>query len=254
MFMRKALCFVALTSSLVGMPVVAMSADLPARPVYKAPPAPVAPPFSWTGFYIGGNIGAGWNQGNLNDSFGLFSGGANNNATFLGGGQVGANYQINNFVFGVEGDFDWLANNNNSGNGTTIITPGGSTVISGSNNGRWLTTLTGRLGVAFDRVLVYGKGGGAWVGSNNLTLLDVPTGTTVSFNNSNTNTGWVAGGGVEWAFTQNWTAKAEYDYVGLNSYSLTVPAGLALAGDVFSTGNRNVQMFTVGINYLFNVR
>ena len=251
MFLRRALCAVALTSSLACMPVVAMSADLPPRPMYAPPQAPMAPTFSWTGFYIGANVGAGWNHGNLNDSFGLFSGGANNNATFLGGGQVGANYQINNFVLGIEGDFDWLANNNNSGNGTTLD---GSTTISGSNNGRWLTTLTGRLGIAVDRMLFYGKGGGAWVGSNNLTLLDVPTGATVSFSNSNTNTGWVAGGGVEWAFMPNWTAKVEYDYVGLNSYSLTVPAGFTLAGDVFSTGNRNVQMLTVGVNYLFNMR
>jgi outer membrane immunogenic protein len=252
MFLRRALCAVALTSSLVGMPVVAMSADMSAPPpLYKAPPAYVAPAFSWTGFYIGANLGAGWNHGNLNDSFGLFSGGANNNATFLGGGQVGANYQIQNFVLGVEGDFDWFANNNNSGNGTTID---GSTAISGSNNGRWLTTLTGRLGIAVDRMLFYGKGGSAWVGSNNLTLVDVPTGAAVSFSNNNTNTGWVAGGGVEWAFAPNWTAKVEYDYVGLNNYSLTVPAGFTLAGDVFSTSNRNVQMLTVGINYLFNMR
>jgi outer membrane immunogenic protein len=179
----------------------------------------------------------------------FFRGGANNNATFLGGGQVGANYQIQDFVLGVEGDFDWFANNNNSGNGTTID---GSTAISGSNNGRWLTTLTGRLGIAVDRMLFYGKGGGAWVGSNNLTLVDVPTGAAVSF--SNNNTGWVAGGGVEWAFAPNWTAKVEYDYVGLNNYSLTVPTGFTLAGDVFSTSNRNVQILTVGINYLFNMR
>jgi outer membrane immunogenic protein len=101
-------------------------------------------------------------------------------------------------------------------------------------------------------MLFYGKGGGAWVGSNNLTLVDVPTGAAVSF--SNNNTGWVAGGGVEWAFAPNWTAKVEYDYVGLNNYSLTVPTGFTLAGDVFSTSNRNVQILTVGINYLFNMR
>src|SRR5579862_7004496 len=168
MFMRKVLCAVVLTSSLIGMPVVAMSADMPTPPpIYKAPPAYVAPAFSWTGFYIGANMGAGWNQGNLNDSFGLFSGGANNNATFLGGGQVGANYQINNFVLGIEGDFDWFANNN-SATGTTTD---GSTTISGIENPRWLTTLTGRLGIAVDRVLFYGKGGGAWVGSNNITFV-----------------------------------------------------------------------------------
>jgi outer membrane immunogenic protein len=231
----------------------AFAADLPPAPapMPRAPAAyvPVAAPFSWTGFYIGGNIGAGFNHGTITDGTG-FNWGLNNNATFAGGGQVGGNYQFNSFVVGVEGDFDWFANNNNSGGGVT--TPAGAR-LQGSSNGRWLTTLTGRLGYAFDRVLVYGKGGGAWVGSNNLTLLNVPTGATVSFGNSNTNTGWVAGAGVEWAFYNNWTAKIEYDYVGLSSYSFTVPAGFpVLPGDTFATSSRNVQMVTLGINYLFN--
>jgi outer membrane immunogenic protein len=240
--MRKSVIAGVAFAALIGSP--AFAADM----ALKGPPAPIAPAFSWTGFYIGANLGAGWNQGNLSDSFGLFSGNANNNATFLGGGQVGANYQINNIVLGVEGDFDWFANNN-SGNGTTAD---GGTIISGSNNGSWLTTLTGRLGVAVDRMLFYGKGGGAWVGNNNITLIDVPTGNAVSISNSNT--GWVAGGGVEWAFAQNWTAKVEYDYVGLSNSSVTLPAGFFDGGDVFSTGNRNIQTLTVGINYLFNVR
>jgi outer membrane immunogenic protein len=230
----------------------AFAADLPPAPapMPRAPAAyiPAPPPFSWTGFYIGGNLGVGFNHGTITDSFNGFNWGLNNSATFVGGGQVGANYQFSNFVVGVEGDFDWFANNNNSGGGVTAF----GTTLQGSSNGRWLTTLTGRLGYAFDHVLVYGKGGGAWVGSNNLTLLDVPTGATVSVSNNNTNTGWVAGAGVEWAFTNNWTAKVEYDYVGLSNYSFTVPAGFVLAGDTFSTSSRNVQMVTVGINYLFN--
>src|SRR5579862_3375028 len=241
--MRKSVIAGVAFAALIGSP--AFAADM----ALKGPPAPIAPAFSWTGFYFGANLGAGWNQGDLSDSFGLFSGNANNNATFLGGGQVGANYQINNIVLGVEGDFDWFANNNNSGSG---ITADGGTIISGSNNGSWLTTLTGRLGVAVDRMLFYGKGGGAWVGNNNITLIDVPTGNTVSISNSNT--GWVAGGGIEWAFAQNWTAKVEYDYVGLSNSSVTLPAGFFDGGDVFSTGNRNIQTLTVGINYLFNVR
>jgi outer membrane immunogenic protein len=70
------------------------------------------------------------------------------------------------------------------------------------------------------------------VGSNNLTLLDVPTGNTVSFSNNNTNSGWTAGAGVEWAFADNWSVRAEYDYVGLSNYTYTVPAtGFALAND-----------------------
>ncbi|MGB6940089.1 MAG: outer membrane beta-barrel protein, partial [Xanthobacteraceae bacterium] len=151
---------------------------------------------------------------------------------------------------GIEGDFDWFANNNNSGGGTDLAN--GSTVQA-SNNGRWLTTLTGRLGVVgWNNVLFYGKGGGAWVGSNNLTLTNLNTGGSVSLGNSNTNTGWTAGAGIEWMFARNWTAKVEYDYVGLSSKSFTVPAQFPEGGDVVSTNNRNVQMVTVGVNYLFN--
>jgi outer membrane immunogenic protein len=249
--MQKLFRAAAITTFLVGIGAAANAADLPVAPApaYKAP-AIVAPMFSWTGFYLGGNLGAGWQNGTLTDSFGLFNFNANNNATFVGGGQVGANYQFGGgFVVGIEGDFDWFANDNNS---VTVVTPAGTT-LTGSNNGRWLTTLTGRLGYAWDRVLFYGKGGGAWVGSNNLTLTDA-AGTSVSFSNNNTNTGWTAGAGVEWAFTNNWTARVEYDYVGLSNESFTVPAGFppATVGDVISTNNRNIQMVTVGVNYLFN--
>jgi outer membrane immunogenic protein len=249
--MKRILIAAACALSFMGQ---AFAADLPQAP----PPPPRAaayipvapPPFSWTGFYIGANMGAGRNHGNLNDSFGLFAGqGANNSTTFLGGGQLGANYQFNMVVLGVEGDFDWLANNNNSGSGTTV----GSTALSGSNNGRWLTELVGRLGIAVDRALIYGKGGAAWTGSNNYTLLNVPTGATASFGNSNTNAGWAAGGGVEWAFSRNWTAKLEYTYVGMSNSSFPVPAGFgALTGDVFTASSHNIQMVTVGVNYLFN--
>jgi outer membrane immunogenic protein len=252
--MRKSLfCSVAAVSVLLGLSLSAEAADLPMAPA-PPPRAPVfvPPPPSWTGFYIGGNAGAGWNHGNISDSFGLFSWGANNSTTFVGGGQVGANYQISSVVLGIEGDFDWFANNNNSGGGTDLAN--GSTVQA-SNNGRWLTTLTGRLGVVgWDNFLFYGKGGGAWVGSNNLTLTNLTSGGSVSLGNSNTNTGWTAGAGVEWMFARNWTARVEYDYVGLSSKSFTVPAAFPAAevGDVISTNNRNIQMVTFGINYLFN--
>jgi outer membrane immunogenic protein len=250
--MRKLFRVAAIPVLLIGMSVGAQAADLGAAPapLYKAPPVEV--PFSWTGFYLGGNLGAGWQNSNLTDRFGLFHFNSNNNATFVGGGQVGANYEFGgNWVVGIEGDFDWFANNNNS---VTVTGPLGTTV-QGSNNGRWLTTLTGRLGYAYDRVLFYGKGGGAWVGSNNFTVTNVVTGASASFSNNNTNTGWTAGAGVEWAFTTNWTARLEYDYVGLNSRSFTIPVGfpVGVAGDVFTTrNNRNVQMVTVGVNYLFN--
>ena len=226
----------------------AFAADLPVAPP-RAPVAYVAapPPFTWTAFYIGGNLGAGWNHGDISDNLGN-TWGLNNSTTFVGGGQVGGNYQFNSVVVGIEADFDWFANNNNSSGGVTV----GGTTLQGSSNGRWLTTVTGRLGWAIDRVLLYAKGGGAWVGANNLTILDVSTGNSVAFGNSNTNTGWTAGAGVEWAFADNWSVKAEYDYVGLSNDSFTVPSGFRLAGDSLSTSNRNISLLTVGINYLFH--
>ena len=103
--MKKLLRATALTSLLLGTSLAAKAADLP--PPQMTPRAPVAyipaaPMFSWTGFYIGGNVGGGWSRGNVTDSlFGVnFDNG--NSASFLGGGQVGGNYQIGSFVIGAE--------------------------------------------------------------------------------------------------------------------------------------------------------
>jgi outer membrane immunogenic protein len=109
--------FVAASLSVVAVS-GAFAADLPPAP-QLAPRAPAvyvpAPVFSWTGFYIGGNLGFGWNQGGVNDTlFGLNYGNPSGNGVFIGGGQVGANYQISSFVVGAEANFDWAANNSNS--------------------------------------------------------------------------------------------------------------------------------------------
>lgn len=242
------LCASVLASSLLGMSMAADAADIRA-PVYKAPPVVAPPPFSWTGFYIGANVGAGWNQGTVTDS--LFGASFTNdsNAVFVGGGQIGINYQINNFVFGVEGDFDWPANNNNSGGGTVIR---GDTFQVTSNN-RWITTLAGRAGIAADRWLFYFKGGGGWVGNSGFTVTNVTTGTSVTSSGGNSNSGWLLGGGVEWAFADNWSVRAEYDFLGLSNRSLAVPATVpVIGGDVLTLHDRDVQMLTVGINYRFN--
>jgi outer membrane immunogenic protein len=216
----------------------------------KAPPPP-PPVFSWTGFYLGGNLGGAWGHGTVTDTFNGINFGGTRNGVFIGGGQAGFNYQISNIVLGVEGDFGWAANNNNSSDGVAVPALGGNIVQVTSNN-RWLTTVAGRLGVAFDRVLFYGKGGGGWVGNNSFTVTNFTTGASIS-GGSSTNSGWLAGVGLEWAFANNWTAKIEYDYLGLNSRSFTVPAGSPfLAGDTFNTGSNNVQTVKVGINYLFN--
>jgi outer membrane immunogenic protein len=240
---------------LAAMSGAATAADLPRpapAPVTEAPPPPLA---FWTGFYIGGNFGAAWGQGNVTDTLTgrIFSGTAN--PMFAGGGQVGFNYQISNLVFGFEGDFDWAANNNNNGTGVVIAGPfGHGHTFTANLNDRWFTTFTGRVGVvAWNRMLLYGKGGGAWVGNNNgFTVTDVTTGASLTGGSSNSTTGWTAGAGLEWAFYTNWTARVEYDFIGLGNRTFTVPAASpVLARDTF-TSNGNIQMVMVGLNYLFS--
>ena len=227
---------------------LASAADL--GPVRRPPPqapavyAPPPPPFSWTGFYIGGNLGVAWTHGNVIDSFGnSFSN--SQQAVFTGGGQVGANYQWNWLVVGVEADFDWLANNHNSSNTLSV----GSNAFQLSFNDRWMTTVAGRVGYAYQNWLIYGKGGGGWVGVNNPTLTNLNGGGSISISNSNSNSGWLGGVGVEWAFAPNWTARLEYDRLFLNNSNFTAPVA---GGDNISIFSRDVQTVTVGINYLFN--
>ncbi len=122
---------------------------------------------------------------------------------------------------------------------------------SGTINNRWLTTATGRLGYAWDRVLLYGKGGGAWVGANNpgISIGGVPSSFTGT---SSSNFGWTAGFGVEWAFWGNWSVRAEYDYIGLSNQTFTVaPGPTTFAGDVITFNNRNISITTGAVNYKF---
>ena len=215
--------------------------------VYLPPPIPF---YNWTGFYVGGNLGAGWSQGSFSDPFGNTIS-PNSTGQFLGGGQVGFNYEFwRGVVIGLEADFDWLANSNNTGSSIALVSPSG--VPTGNTatvtvNNRWLTTVTGRLGYAWNRVLFYGKGGAAWVGSSDPTVTISGLPATISTNSSNA--GWTAGFGFEWAFWSNWSARLEYDFVGLHNqtFSLASPIG----SDVFTSNNRNIQLVNVGINYKF---
>jgi len=252
--MSKLVRAVTAFSMLVVASVAANAADM--RMPVKAPPPPPPPPFSWSGFYIGGNLGGAWAHHNWSDTFfpNLSFNDGSGNGRFIGGGQVGFNYQINQFVWGVEGTFDWASTNN--GNGTGVILPGvlPVTAIQVSSNDTWISTIAGRLGWAVDRALFYVKGGGGWVGNNGFTITNLNTGASISTSGSNNVSGWLVGGGFEWAFAGNWSVKFEYDYLGLGNRSFTA-TGLVfprLAGDTFTSGNTNVQMATVGLNYRFN--
>jgi len=229
-------------SLLVGMCVAAfaaapaIAADLPLKA--PPPPAPV-PVFSWTGFYIGANIGGAWSHTTVTD---VFTGATFNtdNSGFIGGGQVGFNYQVNNFVFGVEGDIDATSINKT---GPAVVT--GIGTLQGSASTDWVATLAGRIGFAFDRWMIYAKGGGAWV-QNSATITNLTTGASIS--GSDTNSGWVAGVGAEWAWAGPWSAKIEYNHVEFDNRSFAAPA--IAAGDTINV-SRNIDMVKFGINYRF---
>jgi outer membrane immunogenic protein len=217
----------------------AMAADI-SRPVYKAPPAGALPvTYDWTGFYIGGHVGYGWAEKDWRDAFGL---NVSNKANgFLGGGQVGFNYQIGQFVLGAEGDFSWSGINGGTSTGAIIGAPVGATF---NTDVRWISTLTGRAGVAFDRWLVYGKGGVAWANDRFSTnAYTFPASVDVT----DTRIGWTAGAGVEYAFAPNWSAKLEYDFADFGNRAVSFAPGTSTNID------QQVHMVKFGVNYKFGI-
>ena len=154
------------------------------------------------------------------------------NTQFVGGAQVGANYQFwGGVVIGAEAMFDWLTVSHN--NPVTATDPTNTVAVNlGVADARWLSTATGKVGYAWDRVLLYAKGGGAWVAttSPSISVGGVPA--SFSGVSSTTTSTWTAGFGLEWAFSGNWSARAEYDYIALPNQSFTVaPATPTFGGD-----------------------
>jgi outer membrane immunogenic protein len=245
--MRKLFYMTATTAALLAASMIADAAEIGAEaPAYVPPASYVPPPFSWTGLYIGAHTGGAWGQNVLTDSlFGLSFG---SDGLALLGGQFGFNYQFGILVVGVEGDFDLLANTNNG-----VVVPGVGTVQVISEN-RWMTTAAARFGVTYDNWLFYGKAGGGWTFGKNLTLSNPVTGAAMNLSsNGNSNSGLLAGAGIELALSPHLSAKIEYDYLRLNSRTFNVlPGSPFLVGDTFTTSNPNVQMVKVGLNYLFN--
>ena len=227
----------------------AMAADLgrpAAAPVYtKAPAVPYT--YSWTGFYIGADGGYGWgtSSGTVTTVAGAPLVPYSYSVTGpLAGGFVGGNYQIDRIVVGLEGDWQWANLTGNSG-----ALPTGGAPVTISTTVKDYGSLRGRLGLAFDRFLVFGTGGWAW---GNYSTAYAPVGVTNSVNSSN---GWAAGGGVEYAFTDNWTAKVEYLYAsfqGANCNSGSCSVGNAFVpGLAPATVNFHENVVRAGINYKF---
>jgi outer membrane immunogenic protein len=231
----------------------AMAADMP----LKAPMAPPPPP-SWTGFYIGVNGGASWataansiNLGGLGlggaATLPLYSQGLNG---FLGGGQIGYNYQAGNFLVGVEGDGDW---SNIKGSTPCLV------LFTCTANMQWTADATVRAGVLpLNNLLVYVKGGASWTSVKyNFSDGGLLSPASLTSNQSETKVGGLLGFGTEYMFAPHWTAKIEYNYVDYGSHTDNHPLTLAAPGLGAATINIPVQSnlkastMKAGINYLF---
>jgi outer membrane immunogenic protein len=243
----------------------AFSADLP-QPVPGAP-KPYAPysagVYDWSGLYIGVNAGYGvgtsnWTDPNNPNPAGTPSTGDFTITGFLVGGTVGANFQTGEFVFGVEvdGDGSGIRGTAAPASGFCALTTAALSTATGcQTQNTWMGTARGRIGYAFDRVLVYGTGG--------LALGNIHAGLTTpgmtTFYDSTAKAGWAAGGGIEYAFADQWSVKVEYLYVDLgNGSCISANCGFDSFNTVTGTlnpANDNVK-FAVstirgGINFKF---
>jgi outer membrane immunogenic protein len=206
--------------------------------------------YNWGGIYIGINGGYGFGSSSWTVPAGDTSPGSFNTNGALAGGTLGANFQTGQFVFGIEGDGDWSdikGSVSGASSAACLASTAASCTYQTSND--WLATLRARVGVAWDRVLIYGTGGGA---AGDIKANWTAPGVTGAAT-SNSEFGWTAGAGLEFGITDNVTAKVEYLYVDLQngSFSCTAAAcgtGAAVSAPVSLTSS----LVRAGLNLKFN--
>jgi outer membrane immunogenic protein len=210
------------------MSAAANAADLPVKaPVYS----PVAAFYDWTGFYVGADIGGGWGHHDRALVPNTFANSYNSSGV-IGGIHAGSNWQMQAFVFGLETDINLAGIKGDDGStGGTLD----------STKLKWLGSLRGRLGYAWDRVLIFATGGWAYGGLEH-------------FNNggagetfTKTRSGWTVGGGLEYGLTRNWTIRADYRYYDLGTYQNLTPTNGVTAYEVDNT----FHTITAGVSYRF---
>jgi outer membrane immunogenic protein len=237
---------------ILGSIAAASAADLPTEkgpPVYTPPPPPV---FSWTGFYIGGQVGYQWGSSFDPYAYDLATGAdvgtfplSHSDAGVVGGAHAGYNYQINMFVVGIEGDVD---GSNYFGSASDVI-PNSPYSYYESTRIPVEGSIRGRVGLAFDRFLIYGTGGAEFgLVDSAFGFIDSTGGLTAFSHGSNTRVGWTAGGGVEYAIDNNWSVRAEYRYIDLGRVNYSIDP--VAAGDGWSKRITKNQV-TAGFSYKF---
>lgn len=221
-------------AALVATAASAFAADLPARPYTKAPPPVVSPATNWSGFYIGAMGGYGWSD-RVRASVGGLGVTVNSDSLNGGfaGGTIGYNWQMpgSQFVWGLEVDAAW----------SDIKYSETAFGVTFEDRIQAFGSVTGRLGMAFNSVLLYAKGGYAWA-SNKISV----SGFGLTASESQVHSGWTVGAGLEWMFAPAWSLKGEYMYAdyGSKAYAANVvPGGVHIGATVHTA--------KVGVNFHF---
>jgi outer membrane immunogenic protein len=233
------------------------AADIPRKTMPSVNEIQRIPVFTWTGFYIGVNGGYALETGKsgLTGTPGLLATGfvpLGSQKTlgdgFTAGGTIGYNYQFGSFVAGLEADLNYV------GLGKRVTTTIAPLTTSLSQDMNYLGTVRGRLGVAFDRFLVYGTGGLAFADAKSAATI-TGLASTWTGSKSDTRVGYTIGAGVEYAMTNNWSIKAEYLYYDLGRTTVQAPlvAGAGAGAGVFGVARaqNSGNIIRAGINYKF---
>ncbi|CAL8974104.1 hypothetical protein RHODGE_RHODGE_00974 [Rhodoplanes serenus] len=227
--MKLTLGTAALLASLVTGP--ALAADMAARMPVKAPPLAPVPAFSWTGSYFGVNVGYGWGRQRteFNAGFGGLGFGAEERQDVdgvFGGVQGGFNWQVGQFVLGIENDIQFSGQEGDTLYSLGFGFPGGPVgpTLAANHELRWFGTSRSRLGVTTwnNQMLFYVTGGAAYGQVRSTYDLGVGGFPVASLDTKNTRFGWTVGGGMEWAMAPNWSIKAEYLYLDLGREEASV--------------------------------
>jgi outer membrane immunogenic protein len=237
---------------LSGATIVALTAATPTFAADLAVKAPamipaVPAPFSWTGCHIGGHIGGAFSDDTSTGALGVSR--SHNSAGFVGGGQIGCDYQFApGWVLGVEGRAAWTSLKGSNAGIVRFPAAGVTVPAQFTVSNDFLASATARLGYSFvDRWLFYVKGGAAWTDEKVDIAFTNLRGIAVDPSTSTTRTGWTVGTGVEWAFAPNWSATLEYDYYDFGSKGLTLTAPVVTVSSFKDT----IHAVTAGVNYHF---
>jgi outer membrane immunogenic protein len=231
----------------------ALAADFPVKT-----PAPFAERFSWTGCYLGGHVGGAWARKDITDPVQLVQDsflfpGATTGVTTVNpspsgaviGGQIGCDYEFpSNFVIGVEGSASGSTMRSSQ---NAVLPLGNPDIALVQANTDFLVGLTGRIGYAFDTVLLYARGGAALAGDK-FEVSGTFTGLPYDFRGLDNRYGWVVGGGVDWAFTPHWSVNFEYDYYQFGHGNVAMVDGINGFSGLVDV-RQNVQVAKVGVNF-----